>query len=404
MSNSLAVATVTKSLQHLLMASLNNFAVTGDVTTRPPDKARATLTGNQLNVFLYHTTIDGAWRNQDMPSVRPGETSFPPLPLVLHYVLTAYGANDDDIAAHTVLGRAMSVLHDHPILGPDEFKDVVAGTDLDQQIERVRITPQPLSVDEMYRLWTAFQTQYRISAAYEVSVVLIESTQPKRTPLPVLTRGEGDSGAVTQTGTVAPFPTLEAAVPPHDQPSALSGDELTLTGHHLAGASAVGFLHPLVEVPPALPASVSGAEIKVAVPGELPAGVCAVAALFGQPDQPDHTSNGFPFAVAPQITSGLSPPSLARDTAPKTKDNVTVVLGCSPQVLPGQRAFLLLGERQIPLESVLASPTGTLRFLVTKAEPGDYLVRLRVDGVDSLLVDRSVTPPIFDTTQTVTIT
>jgi hypothetical protein len=31
-------------------------------------------------------------------------------------------------------------------------------------------------------------------------------------------------------------------------------------------------------------------------------------------------------------------------------------------------------------------------------------VRLRVDGVDSLLVDRSVSPPVFDTSQKVTVT
>jgi hypothetical protein len=31
-------------------------------------------------------------------------------------------------------------------------------------------------------------------------------------------------------------------------------------------------------------------------------------------------------------------------------------------------------------------------------------VRLRVDGVDSLLVNRAVTPPVFDQTQKVTVT
>jgi hypothetical protein len=35
---------------------------------------------------------------------------------------------------------------------------------------------------------------------------------------------------------------------------------------------------------------------------------------------------------------------------------------------------------------------------------GEYLTRLRIDGVDSQLVDRSVTPPVFDNTQLVTVT
>ena len=41
-------------------------------------------------------------------------------------------------------------------------------SDLQDQVERVRITAQPLSLEEMSKLWMTFQTQYRISAAYEV--------------------------------------------------------------------------------------------------------------------------------------------------------------------------------------------------------------------------------------------
>ena len=33
--------------------------------------------------------------------VRPGETGPPPLPLTLHYLLTAYGEDDDDDARAT---------------------------------------------------------------------------------------------------------------------------------------------------------------------------------------------------------------------------------------------------------------------------------------------------------------
>jgi hypothetical protein len=35
---------------------------------------------------------------------------------------------------------------------------------------------------------------------------------------------------------------------------------------------------------------------------------------------------------------------------------------------------------------------------------GTYYVRLRVDGVDSFLINRSLNPPQFDATQKVTIT
>ncbi len=356
---------VTSALQHLLNKAVSGFPGGAGVTVRPPDKARLTPAGNQLNVFLYHTTIDAAWRNQDMPTLRPGETGFPPLPLVLHYVITAYGeADEDDIKAHQLLGRAMSVLHDHPILGPDEFDGLVDKADLENQIERVRITAQTLTVDDMYKLWTAFQTQYRISAAYEVSVVLIDSRQPVRTPLPVLTRGENDSGVLAQAGVDPPFPALKEATPPNRQLAALVGDELTLTGRHLSGASGVRFANPRVDLPAQPTVSTADTEIKVVVPAQLPAGVCTVAALFSQP---------------------------------------IVNLTCDPQVLKGQAVFLLLGERQVPLDPGVALPAAGLRFIVADATPETFLVRVRVDGVDSLLVDRRPAVPVFDPSQKVAI-
>src|SRR5262249_23935308 len=147
--------------------------------------------------------LDAAWSNRDVPWLaRPGETGHPALPLTLYYLVTAFGANDDDTVAHRLLGRAMSVLHDHPVLGADEIRVAIPNNDLFLQRERIRVPAQPLSVDEMYKLWTAFQTQYRISAAYQAAVVLIDSTLPTRTPLPVLTRGPDDRGPVAQSTTI----------------------------------------------------------------------------------------------------------------------------------------------------------------------------------------------------------
>jgi hypothetical protein len=348
---------------------------------------------------LYHTTIDAAWRNQDMPTIRPGETGFPPLPLILHYVVTAYGESDeDDIKAHQLLGRAMSVLHDHPILGPDEFTDLVTGTDLQDQVERVRVTEQVLTVDDMYKLWTAFQTQYRISAAYEVSVVLIDSTQPTRTPLPVLTRGANDSGPVAQAAVDAPFPSLEAVTPPLERHlAALVGDTLTITGRHLDGATGVRFSHPGTSLPPQPTVLVTDTRIDVVAPAELAAGVWTVSALFSQPGQPDRVSNELPLAVASKVT--VPPGPLRRDAA----GTVTVALTCSPVVGLRQAVFLLLGDRQIALDAAVVLPSGNLSFVVADAQPGGYFIRVRVDGVDSLLVNRSSAVPVFDPSQRVEI-
>ena len=185
MSNAFAV---TAALRNLLIAGLTDELAGGKVTTRPLDKARdANGAANQVNLFLYNVSYDAAWVNMNMPNrIKPLETGFPPLPLVLHYLVTAYGENDDaqDPVSHTLLGTAMRVLHDHPLLGADELKAALAASDVGDQIERVRITAQPMSVEEMSKLWPTFQTNYRISAAYQVSVVLIESIRAAKARCP----------------------------------------------------------------------------------------------------------------------------------------------------------------------------------------------------------------------------
>src|SRR6266851_2985385 len=126
MSNSLAIAAVTATLQSILQ---NGVTVEQDlndatVTILPLDKARAANTNNQLNLFLYMVMRNAAWVNADMPrQVQPGEIAIPPLPLNLYYLLTAFG-RDDDVTqpfGHELLGKAMSILHDHPVLSADDI-------------------------------------------------------------------------------------------------------------------------------------------------------------------------------------------------------------------------------------------------------------------------------------------
>lgn len=166
-----AIAAVTATLRNLLDRGLNAELPGTRVTTRPPDKARDGSAGNQVNLFLYQTRPNAAWRN--LESAGPGQ---PPLALNLHYLLSAYGDNEDDAEpfSHRLLGEAMHLFHANPVLDPQQIRAALAGNDLYEQVERVRITLQPLALEELTKLWSTFQTPYRISVAYEVSVVLIE--------------------------------------------------------------------------------------------------------------------------------------------------------------------------------------------------------------------------------------
>src|SRR4030065_98443 len=136
MSGPNALATVTATLRHLLSSAA------ATVSTKPPSVARVGESGEQINIFLYSTHCNPAFSNFPMPGeARSGENAYPPLPLVLNYLITAYGANDDDISGQQLMGRAMSILHDHPLLGKTDIEGITPDSGLQQQIERVRITP-----------------------------------------------------------------------------------------------------------------------------------------------------------------------------------------------------------------------------------------------------------------------
>ena len=405
MSNALAIAAVTATLRNLLTQGVTLVPGLGDttVTTQLPDRARASgNTANQINLFLYQAVLNAGWRNLDMPrQVKGGETGAPPLALNLYYLLTAYGRDDDSVRpfSHELLGRAMSLLHDHPLLGADEIAVALAGNDLGSQLERVRFSLQPLSVDDIYRLWTGFQTPYRTSVAYEASVVLIDSTRESRTPLPVLTRGANDAGVQAQASVAPPYATIVSLSPGVD---VTFGDALTIAGSQLAGdAVVVSFASPRLATArrvPALPQS-TATSVRVVVPGDaaFPAGVYAVSVVVTRgPDV--HTSNQIPLSLAPQITAGV-PATVAAGSG-----TVRVTLGCAPGVADGQRVALLFGDREIAAVAE-PRPANSVSFDVTGVTPGDYFVRLRVDGADStLLVDRAAQPPAFDPQRRITVT
>src|SRR6185436_9801614 len=250
MSNSRAIAAVTATLRSLIERgfdpnkdpSADPIVAGTSVTMQPPDEARSANPPpeRQLNLYLYQVMPNAAYRNADVPrQVRPGETAQPPLALNLYYLLTAYAVDDAQPISHRILGRAMAVLNDHPVLGRREIETALPNTGLSEQFERVRLSLQPMALEDIFKLWSGFQTHYRLSAAYEATVVLIDSTRPTSAPLPVLQRGEEDQGNSSIAG--VSLPVLDTIRLPKGQSSASLGDELNIEDRNLDGLIAVRF-------------------------------------------------------------------------------------------------------------------------------------------------------------------
>jgi hypothetical protein len=417
MSNHLAIAAVTLTLRDLIdEQAVTTFAgapvdlqLTNQlrIASTAPHRVREVFpTENVINLFLYRTDINAALRNALAQNARPGEAGFPPVAINLEYLISIYPEGDREVIAHYFLGQVMRILHDAPVLTRERIQNALAQADLHRQVESVTVTPKPLSIEEMSKLWSIFQSQYRISVTYLITVVLIDSLRATRSALPVLTRGEDDRGVFTEVG---PPPVLVEAKPASRMPSVQLGGALVVRGQNFGAGMTALLRHPALDDPISVPTTVTSVtELTVTipavgdeadVPANWPSGLWRLALAVDRPGLPRWTTNEVPFALAPSI----------KITPPLTRGAGTFELELStlPQVLGDQDALLVFGAQQIAVKHLTPAPdtesATTLTFDVT-AEVGLHRVRLRVDGVDSIPFVRTPAGVLeFDAAQTVEV-
>jgi hypothetical protein len=436
MSNALAIAGVTAVLRDLLDSGMIDHEITDamgqgvTVSAVAPDSIplEGTSAKPQLNVFMYQATPNAALRNRDLPArARDGSRiANPPLSLDLHYLITAYGISD--LQADILLGYAMHLLHETPMLGREAIRkalnppappvsgamlpavyQALRASDLAEQIEMVKLTPAPMNTEELSKLWSAMQAHYRPSAAYTASVVMIEAQSPARSPLPVLTRGPRipapsdptrmiESGVRVTPSAAPQRPLLETIELPDARLVAQLGDAITLRGAALDGSSHALLLSrprdgfELVVTPASSFATDRVGFVLPNLPTVLQVGVYLVCVRLQRPDDTQvRPSNELELRIAPRMTSLTNPP---QQFARAADGSATIAITCTPEVLPGQRASLIIGQREVAAQP-RASTTGNLSFVVVDAPVGIHHVRLRVEGIDSALVDRDAQPPVF---------
>jgi hypothetical protein len=409
-STALGLAAVTQVVKGLLQTAVDAFVT---VTTKSPDKARLGQDGDQLNVFLFQVTPNAAWRNRDLPISRPNEAPRPLLALNLLYLLSSYGDSDDEVAGQQLLGRAMLFLHQNPMLDNTSIRSLLAGTDLaasglENQVERVRFTLHPFSGEELARIWAGFKTEYRLTVAYEASVVLVEDDRGGRAALPVLTRGQDDRGVDARPGRLSsPYPLLNSVtLPTPVQLGIRLGEVLTLAGANLSGAEVqLSLRHPFVTPPrvvPVPPGQVNSDTIQFTLPRpepgneDWPAGLWSVSAVIVQrrPDPANpgavstttRTTNEISFYLIPRVVAD-DPQGLPVQAGAGT-DPSTVQLSIEPRLFSSQRVQGFLGDAEVAPQAIQDGATAMVFTLPVDLDLTQTVyVRIRVDGAESVVVD-----------------
>jgi len=425
MSNALAIATVTTALAQIIRTAVQSVVSGADVLTERPDTIP--VAQPRVRLFLYQVSPNGALRNNDLPT-RAANGSLvkrPTAALDLHYLLAFYG-DENDLEPQRMLGAAVRDLHAQPVLLRQMIADAIASepflaaSNLVDALEQIKFTPIALSLEELSKLWSVFfQAPYALSVAYQGTVVLIDSEDNAPAALPVLRRGADDQGVNTLLG---PFPSLESlhiGAPedvgrrprPPSYPSAQLGTVLTLAGHNFGGEVVrVRFDHTRLAVTKTIvvPSSARpGTEVTIPLTDNAPAqtewaaGFYTVVVMVATGGT-ERTSNQLPLSFAPKITA-IAPPN----PVTRVGGDATLTITCSPQVRPEQRAALFIADREVPPQAHPAN-VNTLQFTIENAPAvTGTLVRLRIDGVDSLPFTRQELPPpphlAFDNNQRVTI-
>jgi len=415
MSNFLAIATVTATLRRILQAAVGKDVPGADVRAGRPESAGNGTPPTRVNIFLYQVTPNGTRRNADLPTRRAdGQlVQRPQVALDLHYLLSFYG-DEDKLEPQRLLGSVARSLHARPLLRRQMIQDTLtdptfaflANSNLADQVELVKFTPLPLSLEELSKLWSVFfQTPYTLSVTYQGTVVLIESEETPQAALPVrernlyvmLFRQPAIEQVMSQAGPDQPIVVDSTLIILGKR---LRGDvtQVRIGGVKVTPQEVTDTQISLQLSSPPLPA------------GSLRAGVQGAQVvhkmLMGTPPVPHRgvESNVAAFVLHPTITAINVSNLQGSGSAPRSADLTVQV---NPTIGKAQRVILLLNEVSsvAPAAYTFVAPprtadTNSITIPISGVKAAEYFVRLQIDGAESLL-DLDPASPTFGPTVTI---
>jgi hypothetical protein len=443
----LDLSTVTTALMELLRRNVRLIdpamsAVA--VTPEPPETVRGVM--NTLSLHLYHASEDPHYRNRVGPGSDAPNVAKAPLSLVLHYILNAHHATSsetqDALGQQKLFGYALKTLHDFPVITDATALPIdstspptpVLPAALHGRENHLRVQLVAVKPEDAMSFWASGADRTtRLSAYYDVRVVMLEPERPRRMPGvvlsvgtsvvgmrgPALERSENavrftlpaSAGGATQVVTSTP-----ARVPLSTDPFGPTVARFTLRGTGLAGTSpallirhaawARAGLPERVEVDAAWspvfapdrvqadlqPQIIAGAHTLPVLPGHYTAAVRVVIGhheRLGARQPIVALSNEVAFAVAPHVTgqgfADVAANEIRVFLAPTfdlraAELDEAVELVVDGEVLP---RVAELDDTGAPAFAVTGANELTVRPPFSLAAAGEHPLRVVVRGVES---------------------
>ena len=137
-----------------------------------------------VSLWLYRIQRDDQTLNQPPRRIAFDRVLPPPLPLRLHYLIAPLVDHSTrpqapELEQH-ILGKVLQVLHGLGSLRGSALVDDLAGEALE-----IFIRLEPLTLEEITRVWDALELSYQLCVSYEASVVPIASPLAEEDTTPV---------------------------------------------------------------------------------------------------------------------------------------------------------------------------------------------------------------------------
>jgi hypothetical protein len=130
-----------------------------------------------ISLFLYSIMPAAEYRNQNEVPFLSDANQPPSMPVELYYLLTTYPQQNQDptertLQTHLLMGFAMRVLFDNAVITGSALRGSLP------RDEELRLTFQPITVEDMTRIWSVFPgNSLRTSASYVLSPVRLLSSR-----------------------------------------------------------------------------------------------------------------------------------------------------------------------------------------------------------------------------------
>jgi hypothetical protein len=175
-----AIAATSNAIRLLL----ENAAATsewsgGDFALFQADDLQKPLEGTtkpKLSVYLYRVALSTARRDRGLRIDADGRQYRPSIPLDLHYLVTAWAS--EARTAQQLLGWAIRVLEDTPVLPASLLNAYQAGLNVFAPDETVELVWEPLTLVDLYDIWQVSTRSQAPSAAYVARMVQLDAEVP----------------------------------------------------------------------------------------------------------------------------------------------------------------------------------------------------------------------------------